>query len=385
MRGYDNGFRLMRQRRVAAYKNLSASDIVRKLAAGTACRSARSSPRRPCPSSSARRNITDWDFLGPARGREREGRCTSTTREVPVRQAEARLRCTLAESGDKSPYVLEGGQALLRCRAAFTAADQVAKVSSRGWDIVTKQNLIGRAAPATSNPDVLASALTPGERGDAVRRRPSWSRPAPRTSGRPRSKSAAEALADDVTSSFAELEVVVRGNPEAAPRQVPVTLEQGGTPFDGAYTVTGRPARVRDTAPTRPRCDQRPSVPLPVRPGLRRLRRGGRIRRPGRHRPPDQRRGQRGRHRHPGPAAQGRVKLRSPGWTTTTSATGPAPSRRRRERAGGLEPDGGSGDIPVGFPDPAAPSDYAVNDEVGRPSTAATRPARRPGRAVQTA
>jgi hypothetical protein len=50
--------------------------------------------------------------------------------------------------------------------------------------------------------------------------------------------SAAESLATDVTSSFAELEVAVRGTPQLLPDKS-VTLSKAGVPFDGAYTITG--------------------------------------------------------------------------------------------------------------------------------------------------
>ncbi|MFC8216304.1 VgrG-related protein, partial [Streptomyces sp. NPDC057296] len=48
---------------------------------------------------------------------------------------------------------------------------------------------------------------------------------------------AAKALAADVTSSFAELEVAVYGHPDLRPG-VPVALSDVGKPFEGKYTVT---------------------------------------------------------------------------------------------------------------------------------------------------
>ena len=44
--------------------------------------------------------------------------------------------------GDKSPFVLQGGHDILRCRAAVTAADQVDKVEARGWDVTTKKKIV---------------------------------------------------------------------------------------------------------------------------------------------------------------------------------------------------------------------------------------------------
>lgn len=50
-------------------------------------------------------------------------------------------------------------------------------------------------------------------------------------------KFAADALADDITSSFAEVEVVARGNPKLRPG-IPVALADVGKPFEGKYTAT---------------------------------------------------------------------------------------------------------------------------------------------------
>ncbi|MFK4197196.1 VgrG-related protein, partial [Streptomyces sp. NPDC033754] len=49
---------------------------------------------------------------------------------------------------------------------------------------------------------------------------------------------AAAALADDVTGSFAEVEVAVTGNPALKPGQ-PVAVKGAGFPFEGRYTATG--------------------------------------------------------------------------------------------------------------------------------------------------
>ncbi|MCZ0978408.1 hypothetical protein O1L60_01680 [Streptomyces diastatochromogenes] len=49
---------------------------------------------------------------------------------------------------------------------------------------------------------------------------------------------AATALADDVTGSFAEVEVAVTGNPALKPGQ-PVAVKGAGFPFEGRYTATG--------------------------------------------------------------------------------------------------------------------------------------------------
>ncbi|NED85422.1 type IV secretion protein Rhs, partial [Streptomyces sp. SID11233] len=63
IRGYDAGHRLLRQRRVAAYRNQSASDIVRKLAGLDGVPIGRVESTRTVYEFISQANVTDWDFL----------------------------------------------------------------------------------------------------------------------------------------------------------------------------------------------------------------------------------------------------------------------------------------------------------------------------------
>jgi phage protein D len=362
IRGMDNAFKLLRKRRVALYKNMSASDIVRQIAAEHGCLIGKieSTPHPPPDSQTSQPNIDDWTFVqGLA---ERVGKVVyfdnmgllhfrSPVKAVPL----------TGVSADKSPYVLEFGANTLRCRSGFTAADQVSKVTSRGWNMVTKQTLIGRAA-AMTNPDVLAglspaTVATPFGGGTLVE------------TGTPyvsqtEADSAAESLATDVTSSFAELEVAVRGTPQLLPDKS-VTLSKAGAPFDGAYTVTGvRHLFEHGTYET--------YVSMTGRQfrSLYGLASGGSGGAGGSGGP-----GGTG-HRISGvvsavvtdihdPLRMGRVKLRFPwldddyvsDWARTVQHGGVSV-------LGGLEHGGGSGHIPAGAPGSGGFIGYAVNDEV---------------------
>lgn len=236
IRGMDHAFKLLRKRRVKTYPNLSASDIVRIVAAehGVATGKIESTPPPAADSQTSQPNIDDWSFIqGLA---ERTGKVVyfdnmgllhfrTPTKAVPL----------TGVSADKSPYVLEFGANTLRCRSGFTAADQVTEVTSRGWNMVAKQTLIGRA-PSVENPEVEAG-LSPS--GVAAR----FGGGSLVETGTPyvsdtEANTAATSLAADVTSSFAELEVAVRGTPQLLPDKS-VTLSKAGKPFDGAYTITG--------------------------------------------------------------------------------------------------------------------------------------------------
>lgn len=63
IRGYDYGHRLMRQRRVAAYRNQKASDIARKLVQMDGVSVGRIQPTKGTYAFIAQPNVTDWDFL----------------------------------------------------------------------------------------------------------------------------------------------------------------------------------------------------------------------------------------------------------------------------------------------------------------------------------
>ncbi|MGW0464743.1 VgrG-related protein [Streptomyces sp. NPDC003027] len=235
VRGYDPGHRLMRQRRVAAYRNQTASDIARKLAGLSGIPVGKVQATKTVYEFISQANVTDWDFL--ARLADENERVMSLDGKGMfqfVRPDPASGAPPASTDGEKSPFVLHAGQDVLRCRAAVTAADQVGKVESRGWDVTTKRKLTA-LAPATANAAVTIGT-TPKQAGARFKAATLVETDTP-YDRQSEVRFAAQALADDITSSFAELEVTVRGNPKLRPG-VPVTLRDVGAPFEGKYTVT---------------------------------------------------------------------------------------------------------------------------------------------------
>ncbi|MFF8968926.1 VgrG-related protein [Streptomyces sp. NPDC014995] len=235
IRGYDHGHRLMRRRRVAAYRNQSASDIARKLAAQDGVPVGRIESTRTVYEFISQANVTDWDFL--ARLADENEMVMSVDAKGKfqfVRPDPASGAPPVSTPGEKSPFVLEAGTDILRLRAAVSAAEQVGTVEARGWDVTTKKKLTA-TAPARTNPGI-SIGTTPGEA--AARFKPAKLVDAQVPYDRQSEvKFAAEALADDVTGSFAELEVVARGTPKLRPG-LPVALADVGAPFEGKYTAT---------------------------------------------------------------------------------------------------------------------------------------------------
>ena len=235
IRGYDFGHRLLRQRRVAAYRNQSASDIARKLAAQDGVPIGVIQSTKTVYDFISQSNVTDWDFIA---------RLADENEMVMSVDADGKFQFVKPKpssgapspktDGDKSPFVLQAGHDILRLRSAVTAADQVAKVESRGWDVTTKKKITA-TSPGASNPGI-SIGTTPGAAAGKFKAAKLVETGTPYDK-QAEVKFAADALADDVTSSFAELEVIARGNPELRPG-VPVALADVGKPFEGKYTVT---------------------------------------------------------------------------------------------------------------------------------------------------
>ncbi|MEU6540433.1 VgrG-related protein [Streptomyces sp. NPDC047000] len=235
IRGYDHGFRLMRQRRVVAYRNQTASDIARKLAAQDGVPIGRIESTKTVYEFISQANVTDWDFIARLAD---ENEMTMSVDAKGKFQFVSPKKASGAPSpntdGDKSPYVLQAGHDILRLRTAVTAADQVGKVESRGWDVTTKKTLTA-TSPATANPGITIGTA-PGTAAGKFKTAKLVETQTPYDK-QAEVKHAADALSDDVTGAFAELEAVVRGNPKLRPG-VPVALADVGTPFEGKYTVT---------------------------------------------------------------------------------------------------------------------------------------------------
>ncbi|WP_030663273.1 VgrG-related protein [Streptomyces rimosus] len=235
IRGYDFGHRLMRRRRVAAYRNQTASDIAGKLAAADGVPIGRIQPTKTVYEFISQSNVSDWDFLARlADENETVMSIDAEGRFQFVRPKPASGAPPTSAEGEQNPLALQAGVNILRLRAAVTAADQVGKVETRGWD-VTQKKALSSVSPATDNPGFVIGE-TPGraagkfKAGKLVETAVPYDKSA-------EVRHASDALAEDVTGAFAEVEVVALGNTELRPG-VPVTLTGTGAPFEGKYTAT---------------------------------------------------------------------------------------------------------------------------------------------------
>ncbi|GAA1198458.1 VgrG-related protein [Pseudonocardia alaniniphila] len=235
VRGYDAAHRLQRNRRVESYKKMTASAIVQKIAKTNNVKTGTIDPTKTQYEQATQPNITDWDFMTRLAMEndvyvyvDRDGKLQFTKRP-PASGAPPDTT-----SSEKSPFVLEFGANALRCRVGVTSAGQVNTAEVRGWDEKNKTALT-KQSPATTT-DGAKIGVTPGEVIKKFGQATITGTDIPYTT-QPEVTTASKGLADDVSSSFAEMEVAVTGTPELGPG-VPVALKGAGEPFEGQYTVT---------------------------------------------------------------------------------------------------------------------------------------------------
>jgi uncharacterized protein involved in type VI secretion and phage assembly len=234
LRGLDHSFKMLRHRRAAGYYNKTAATIVTELALRDKVEVAVIEPTSPVYPVITQPNISDWQFVQYLAGLSDMDADFDSEGRLRFRKSRPAMSGIAVSDAQRDPYVLDFYVDTLQCRTGVTASDQVSMVRSRGWDEDEKRLLV-RSRGAAESLDV-AIGTTPG---DVV------SKFGPVTlteTGTPygtdsQANRAADSLAADVASAFAELEIEVNGNPDLVPGVV-ITLKNAGHPFDGKYTVT---------------------------------------------------------------------------------------------------------------------------------------------------
>ncbi|GHF57244.1 type IV secretion protein Rhs [Kitasatospora xanthocidica] len=229
--------RLMRGRRVKAFRNMTTADIVRAVAtgAGLTCGKIDSFPVVHQQLSQA--NVPDWEFLqflaqeSGAYVRVDDDGKLEFVRPEPASGAPAP-----STPAPQNPLVLEYGRNLLELRGVLTGVAGAETVEARGWNVTTKSALVATEPSVTSrtvqpgmSPSVVSSAF-PGRSKLTVADTPY------RTQAE--TAAVARSLAASVAAGFGELEAVAEGNPRLR-AGTPVALGNVGAAFSGRYTVTG--------------------------------------------------------------------------------------------------------------------------------------------------
>ncbi|MGH9023402.1 MAG: VgrG-related protein [Acidimicrobiia bacterium] len=233
VRGFDKSHRLFGGRTTAAYKNVTYSDVVRTVATRAGLTAGSVTATGGVYPLVTQRNQSDWQFLTQL--------AVEVGFEVAVRDGKIDFgpppaASSAPASGDHASddaLQLVPGKSLLRLRSAVSAAQQVGEVKVRSWDPKTKQAIIGSASASTTsaslpvNPAGLANAFgNPTYIGVDVP-----------YSTQGEADAAAKGIAEEIGSSFAELEGLSRGSPKLKAGEA-VSLGVAGAPFDGRYTLT---------------------------------------------------------------------------------------------------------------------------------------------------
>ncbi|MFD0366887.1 VgrG-related protein [Streptomyces sp. NPDC127114] len=234
VRAYSKAHRLQRGRKVVAYRNMTASAIVRKVAAGAGLAVGKVEAAPVTYRQLSQANVSDWEFLQYLAG-ESGAHVRVDDKGVlqftkPVKAAGAPAPST---SAVRDPMVLEYGRNLLALRAALSAADGAAKVRVRGWDTTTKRPLLAE------KPAVVSDTVVPGMRPQAAA---VFGAPVVTVADTPyrtqaETAAVADATAAQVSAGFGELEALAEGNPMLRAGR-PVALGNVGQAFSGRYTAT---------------------------------------------------------------------------------------------------------------------------------------------------
>jgi phage protein D/phage baseplate assembly protein gpV len=233
IRGYDPAHRLFRGRHTKSYTQATASDAVGQVAQRAKLPAGQIESSTTVFDHLGQFGQTDWEFL--------DGLAKRIGYELTVRENKLDFRprepATTAPSDDAQntdPLVLRLGTDLLRFRSVITAAEQVAEVEVRGWDVAQKRKITSTVPAGTKSVDL--PTMKPADMakpfGD-----PTYVASDVAYRSQSEADTAASALAEEIGSSFAEIDAVARGNPKLR-ANVGIKIENAGEPFDGKYTIT---------------------------------------------------------------------------------------------------------------------------------------------------
>jgi uncharacterized protein involved in type VI secretion and phage assembly len=228
--------RLMRGRRVVAFRAMSTSDIVRKVAAGAGLPVGRIDSFPVVHQQLSQANVSDWEFLqylaqesGAQVGVDDNG-LLEFVKPDPASGAPAP-----STPAPQNPLVLEYGRNLLELRSVLTGAGGAATVEARGWNVTTKAALVATEPSVAST--LVQPGMSPSVAGSAFGASAKVTVADTPYRTQAETGSAAASVAAQVSSGFAELEAVAEGNPKLK-AGTPVALGNVGAAFSGRYTAT---------------------------------------------------------------------------------------------------------------------------------------------------
>src|SRR6202165_926198 len=235
VRGYDKSHRLHRGRRKARYTTVPDSDIARTVANRAQLSIGQIDSTSGTFDHVSQANQSDWDFL--------KSRAREINYELAMEDGKFYFRQPIQASGapqtgdyqnHNDPLQLVFGDDLIEFRPRVTSAEQVNDVKVRGWDPDQKQAVIGSANAGTVAADSLQD--------DPASLANTFGGPTFTAVNRPlvqqaQVDAAAAAIADAISSAYAEADGIAIGNPKLKAGST-VSIGVVGDEFSGKYTLT---------------------------------------------------------------------------------------------------------------------------------------------------
>lgn len=236
VRGLDHSHRLLRGRRTESYRNMTYSDIAKKVASRAGLTVGKIDSTKTVHEHVCQPNVTDWQFLRSLAeevGYEVAVVDRKFEFRTPTESLQAPAVSDMTTYGDALQLTL--GTNLVTLSAGVTSGGQVGTVKVRGWDWMSKKEVVGQAPARTVHAQTEAG-VTPEQLATKFGQPEHVATDVPYTSV-DQADVAAKALAEQIASGFVELNAVARGHPEYRAGTA-VSIGLAGPPFDGRYTLT---------------------------------------------------------------------------------------------------------------------------------------------------
>ena len=233
VRGYDLSHRLNRGRITDVYRNVTDTDIVRKLAGRAQLTVSKADESTIVHEHVSQVNLSDWEF---AMARAREIGFELLVDEVGLvfrKPSDTSAAPGAGEYSSTDPRQLTFGTELVGFSPRVTSFGQVTEAQVRGWDAKAKKALVGVAPAATKSatlpwkPDQMAATFGAPVHV-AVNRA---------LASQAEVDAAAKADAEHIASAAFGAEALALGDPKLS-AGVAVTVNGVPTPFAGSWVVS---------------------------------------------------------------------------------------------------------------------------------------------------
>lgn len=233
IRGYDRTHRLQRGTHTETYLNVTASDVVSRIAERHGLQTGRVDATSTQHGALVQWNRSDWDFL--------QCLAAEAGREINFSEGKLVFQTPLVASaaGSGSPDTasateIVAGRNLLRLRATVNSAAQASEVAVVSWDGRNKKEIrglapVGKAAGAQTATDPASLSSAFGS--------PKLTAISPSALDVDQANDHASAIADRLASVATELDGETPGNPSLR-AGTPVKVSGVGAQFDGSYRLT---------------------------------------------------------------------------------------------------------------------------------------------------